>query len=1006
MPLHNSHGRSSARPAAPLKPRSAVAFAAGLVWGKQRGLSDGQVYPLECHLLDTAAAAALLVTDFLTNSQRQVLADTGLSQRDASTLAGILAAWHDIGKTVPGFQVMNESSFSALTGGPVVDVPPPARVTHANAGFAHLVDRFVEDGTYAANRRTAFRLAQVVGGHHGVFPDAEAMTAHGLGSAVWGPRLEGVVPSERGRWKATRTAILDRVERVLVGDRWSAAGLSKLPVPAAALLTGLVVTADWLMSQVWVIEAALDWLPDDPAAMDENVLAGHYAQAHGRARLALDESGLAGPLLQRRPFSVHFPGFAPRGPQVTAAETLPDLVTGPGIVVVMAPPGDGKTEAALHGASVFGEKSGATGVFMVLPTMATTDAMYTRVRDFMATAFTEPTRLSLMHSLASLNEEYVATERRGVGAPPAPDGEAPAQEIATDCDAGEGGGLAEVTAWMRGSKRTVLAPNSVSTIDQLLTLAIRGRWQPLRLLGITRKVVVVDEAHAYDAYMQALLRRALTWLAASGVPVILLSATLSGRLARSLVDAYMAGVGAPPLTEDQVPPYPGWVHFDAGTRAVNSGPVPVTNRSTTVRLRLCPYDGAGKYDTSGLVDAVITAVGPVTRGEADGNILVVCNTVGEAVAVYDALVEITRTHGSTEVRLMHARFPVKDRVRQAREVNRLYGKQSRTAADGEGAARPRRSILVATQIVEQSLDLDMDHVVSDLTTIAMLLQRAGRGHRHLTYRPTPDTDPAPVERPPLFGEPTLTVLVPTSADGETVADRDARPYDQVLLERTARVLRAHREAHPVGIRVPEDVQNLVDAVFGDEFTADLDDPQLKDVARNAHVRESKQQTAANLATIPPPAGVENLYSLTSSEDADGNFARFSARYELNTVTVLPVWEDGRGVWLDRAHTIPLPAAGKPSRAHVRLVVEHSITVPAPNAGKATGKGWDAAVRAEQERLRPPSWADHTQLSGIYLVRFEPLIALHGSRAEISNKVAFFLDEERGLTTIYNQAGAQ
>ncbi|MEV4351696.1 CRISPR-associated endonuclease Cas3'' [Actinoplanes sp. NPDC049596] len=947
----------------------------GLVWGKERGLPDGRVYPLECHLIDVGVAAEVVVTDVFTAGQRRTVARSGVPADEVARVAALLGSWHDVGKATPGFQSLRAGRFAALTGQSAGDVPPQVGVAHADAGFAYVWQR--ASGGAELNRRVV-RAAQTVGGHHGVYPAADrSLILNGFGDAVWLPRLEGVDPVLAGRWGLTRDLILSRVEQVLFGDHMpSAAGLS---VEAAALLTGAVVVADWLMSQVDVIAETLPFVPGDPVALTVEALRRHAKDARGRAERALAASGLPGALFRRRPFSVQFPGFAPRGPQIAAAQDLPALATGAGIFVVMAPTGDGKTEAALHAASVLAEKSGSTGVFLALPTMATTNAMYSRVREFVQTGFTGPTRLSLMHGLASLNDEYLNTERPTVSDESEPD-------VASSCD---GSGLAEITGWMRGSNRPILAPNSVGTIDQLLAMALRSKWQPLRLLGVTRKVVVVDEAHAYDAYMQSLLRRVLTWLASCGVPVVLLSATLSARLAESLVLAYRAGVPGLPSAQalGVQAEYPGWVHLDAVTGHASAGAVPTTARAATVRVRMAAYDGGTWARPSGLPAAVLAEVGAVALGDADGNVLVVCNTVHDAVAVYDALIDLA-AESRTDVRLMHARFPVKDRNRHAREVTDQYGKHARTADDNGQVRRPTRSILVATQVVEQSLDIDMDLIVSDLAPSALLIQRAGRGHRHHTYRPTLKGAEQPVIRPAGFTTPTMAVLVPT-ADGGTLADRDERPYDQSLLAKTYDVLTQHLAGQP-GIRVPEDVQTLVDAVYDSSFTSDDEARRTWETA--AAVRDGRKTAAADLVAIPAPAAVQDLHELTSVTSAEDLLGRVSARYDLNTVTILPTWADAGGRrWLDRDYTLPLPAAGslpdgRHSREQLRTIIEHTIRVPAAR--------WVEQVRDRQDTDRPTSWQTQTLLGDVHVISFQT--AGDESLAYVNDTTILLLSGERGL----------
>ena len=909
----------------------ATPFECGLLWGKSRGLRAA--YPLELHLLDAAAAARVIVTTVCSANQRQALTDgTGLSEARAVTLAALLAGWHDLGKATPTFQSLRPDLHARLTGTPSGTVHPADRVSHALAGYGHLVGRAAHDGSFTgtAVEESAHTLAQIVGGHHGEFPGPQAFDATGRLAASWDRKLGGVDGAMQQRWASTRESVIERVETVLCGGPFHAGLVPRVSPTAASLLTGIVITADWLMSQTEVIEPVLPLLPAKGEPLTQESLVTHHARAVARARQAVAQAGLTGAALATVPFAAQFPGYTARGAQVTASVDLPPLVRGPGIFVVMAPTGDGKTEAALHAASVMGEAAGSSGVLLALPTMATTDAMYARARTFARTGFAGPTRLSLLHSMASLNDEYVGTR---VAAP-----NSITEDVSISTDEGAGcGGAADVTEWLAGSKKGMLAPNTVCTIDQVLAMAVKGKWQPLRLLGVSRKVVVVDEAHAYDAYMQALLRRALTWLAASGVPVVLLSATLSETLARSLVEAYTNGLPPDVRSKVQIPgvSYPGWVHVDATTGAATSGVVPATGREATLQVDLRAYDAGPRFDPSGLVATIEDAVRDIVTGAADGNVLVVCNTVREAVAAFDAVDALAEAHTigggeRTPVRLMHSRFPAGERTAQAELVNILYGKDSRTDT-GSGAPRPVRSVLIGTQVVEQSLDLDMDWVISDLAPAAMLIQRAGRGHRHLMYKPSPDSALIPAARPAQLTAPTLTVLVPVDADAGPVAvtgvlaDRQRAPYDQVLLHRTRDGLLPFTGT---GLDVPGDVQGLIDAVYASDFTQELSDVALSDCVVETMVDTQRRTNAAALAAIPAPGKLIGLEELTSSEDADEVLGRFHTRYDMNTVSVLPVWQSGQSLFLDADCTVPVPVPGvrRLPRSQIRSVIERSIAV--------------------------------------------------------------------------------
>src|SRR5690606_25020 len=181
-----------------------------------------------------------------------------------------------------------------------------------------------------------------------------------------------------------------------------------------------------------------------------------------------------------------------------------------------------------------GEAAGMPGYFFGLPTMATSDQMLRRVDEFRSRRGEGADSLTLLHSMAWLNAAYTGEgEESGV--------------LTSDPMAAR---------WLMGSKRGLLANLAVGTIDQARLAALRGRHNVLRMLGLSGKVLIADEVHAYDAFMQGLLKRLLEWLGALRVPVVLLSATLPAGVGRRLAEAYLVGAG---IRDPQVPQvvYPG-----------------------------------------------------------------------------------------------------------------------------------------------------------------------------------------------------------------------------------------------------------------------------------------------------------------------------------------------------------------------------------------------------------------------------------------------------------------
>lgn len=523
-------------------------------------------------------------------------------------------------------------------------------------------------------------------------------------------------------------------------------------------------------------------------------------------------------------------GFAPNSLQRSLLSGLPRCAepAAPGLVIIMSDTGSGKTEAGLWASRWLG--GDRAGVHVALPTMATTDPLYTRVDRLAKNALAASSPVTVAHSQANWNRARVLAHD---------------DEIDT-----------AAPVWLYGRGRSVLAGVTVSTIDQVLMSVLRVRHNVLRLGGLTRKALVVDECHAYDPYMQTLLRRALAWWGAMRTPVVLMSATLPAAVATSLAAAYLSG-SAPQLPAPEVlPPYPGWLYVNGETGVATVSEPIVSGRPRTLEVNLVPLAGLSRSRTVGKAPAADRARADLVAGlfqETTGRlcVLTVCNTV--ASAQHTARVLAEALDDDVKIFLIHARYRVGDRRRRTDSVEVAFGKKR--------DKRPRRAVLVTTQLCEASLDLSLDHVVTDLAPMAQIIQRAGRGRRH-------DTG-CDVRVP-------VTVLVPQDLVGGYDDGRWRRIYSPALIRLTRELLAVHGS-----ISVPGEVQSLVDKVCAGW---DVDVPDM-DVAH--HLRgEQRMADAALPVVIPHPHELTDLFDLTDVPVPD---AQAATRYNLDSVTVLPVW---------------------------------------------------------------------------------------------------------------------
>lgn len=312
----------------------------------------------------------------------------------------------------------------------------------------------------------------------------------------------------------------------------------------------------------------------------------------------------------------------------------------------------------------------------------------------------------------------------------------------------------------------------------------------------------------------------------------------------------------------------------------------------------------------------------------------VCNTVADAQELATSLVPWAGTH-DIELICLHARFRQADRLRLTQEVLAKFG-------PGE-QDRPRKAVLVATQIIEQSLDVDFDIVLSCLAPVAALLQRAGRGHRHVRS-----------SRPGDLDEPVLEVLVPVGSDrGMSVPRAWGFIYPAVYLHRTwEKALALGKITEWV---LPDDVQELVNDVYGGLADAELDPALL------AQLDKEWLDTLANPdARIPGPDALACLADLTAPFDDE---LLLETRLGLSTCQVVCAWSHASGPCLDQEGTIPMPRGGSLEATSVAL----AASIPLNREAGAT-----RAIRAAS--VAPDSWDDDPWLAGAAVLVLDPTTA--------------------------------
>lgn len=684
--------------------------------------------PLWLHLLDTAATIERLATTWALPSLEASARDQLTTSPDPITDLVALARWigvlHDIGKLTPAFAskvpALDDRMREAGLTHEHLDEIDRRRLPHGLAGQNSLI-AVLEGIGWSSEQQldSAYSLASVVGAHHGIPPQE-------IGSALLAAR-----PDLYGdySWQAAReelfTFVTERTASPEQLARWSTVTWKQ---PFLVLLSGLVITADWLASNT-------DYFPllaqDDLGIplLDPVAHSRRAARAWDRIEVPLpwlpQDTGASAHALLTRRFSLPA-GAQPRPLQEQALHAARSMDV-PGLLILEDSTGSGKTEAALLAAESLAARSGRSGILFALPTQATTDAMFTRqlawlthiASDYDSGHSPDYYNVQLVHGRSRLNQQarrlrhegrLVHDSLLGTLASPTEDSSVRTPSCVYGEPDGELTPPAFIAPWFSGRKRTMLADFVTTTVDHVLLAALRSPHLALRHLGLARKVVIIDEVHSYSTYMNVYLDRALTWLASYRVPVILLSATLSNQRTRELISAYRRGLGDTAGTASINAPFPCVI--TAGHEDVTVAPCEA-GRSAVVRFDRLSHD-----------DALLPLL---TTKLADGGCaLIIRNTVKRAQQTYEEL----RAVFGDDVTLNHARFTIADRQAKDDDLLRRFGPPR------DATGRPHRAVVVATQVAEQSLDIDFDLLVTDLAPIDLLLQRAGRLHRHERPRPS------------------------------------------------------------------------------------------------------------------------------------------------------------------------------------------------------------------------------------------------------------------------------
>lgn len=958
------------------------------LWAKSRsGEHEPSFHPLLFHLLDVAAVTEAIWDRVLSVAAKcAIAAELGLGTdvEAARRWVIFLAGAHDIGKASPAFQYMpnkapDEAQRALQKQLGAADLPNtlnPNKTRHGPISTLILRDVLArKEEMYGWCQQDAEIIATAIGGHHGIFPSSALLcnetTEYGRG--------------QQGAWDSVQRDLLEMLAGLLGGVPERAPQV--VTTAAAMTVAGLVSVADWIGSDESRFQYA-DRREDGLPTLSPEPYHAHAKKCAATAITQLHWRLPAESAVASREFREIVGGKFDPNPTQQAAIDRAAATHAPGLTIIESPMGEGKTEAALYLMEHAARALGATGCYVALPTQATSNQMFARVVAYLRGRFpasADAVNVQLLHGHADLSALF-ALLRKAAETDAATDDVNPATDAERDAEATNANVVA--AEWFTYRKRGLLAPFGVGTVDQGLLAVLQTRHVFVRLFGLAHKCVIIDEVHAYDTYMTTLLGRLLMWLGALGCPVVLLSATLPNARREDLLRAYAEGTGhsLPESVPLPTAPYPrlSWVEDGLPVAAPISG---VSPRSTK-RVRVVWVDGTVPEE-----DDADYPLGELLKKKlaSGGCAAVICNTVARAQAVYRALQrcfpdsELARdkdkdgdiSDGHPVLDLLHSRYRFIERQQREQRTLLRFGKPGDTVEvtrDGATAAqivnRPYRAVLVATQIIEQSLDLDFDLMVTDIAPADLVLQRLGRLHRHdRPPRPTGD-------------DCTLYLCAPISisADGvPTFEEHFDLVYDAHVLLRSWLTLHDRTE-----LFIPGDVEGIIENVYGPQECSviypdalrtrwqetlaekEKDDAAEADEARDRHLK--RPDFGGELWQIVPALGME--------EDAPDLHKRFQALTRLSdeSVSVVLLYPHECDVLLD----------GKPpSMKRVREILRRALTVSTRRAV--------TIIREEGEQ--PAAWKKSRFLRHHYCVRLDA----DGTYGRGENRLHY--DKTEGLTVI-------
>ncbi len=711
-------------------------------WGKSA--NDKEPYPLYAHIIDVASVAELLLRNSIKKFFTSFFSPKLEEEKIINNIC-FLAGLHDIGKATPQFQSKNTSHKILLEKLGMDFTNTPEYKSHA-LDSALILSAWDKHKNKIETIMT--EISKYLAMHHGTIFKKNSLRKNikKIGGKQWQEQQFGLIDELQKTYQAESIIDLEVME------------------PAFYLIfTGLVTYCDWI--------ASIDkyFYCSQPSSDFEK----YRYDSLEKAKIALKETGLSHTSsLVSLEFTEYFKNINIKKPRNLQQEII-DLALGekPSLTIIEAPTGEGKTEAAFYLAARQQSIQSNRGIYVAMPTMATSNAIYGRLLSFLKEAHNAEkgsANIMLVHSHSFLNDtmnKLIENYRN--------------REKDNDDNIS-----AQAPEWFLPSKRSLLAPYGAGTVDQTFLSVLNVKHFFLRLFGLAGKTVIFDEVHAYDTYMAEIHIQLLKWLKAMNSNVIILSATLPANIKKRFLQAWDCESNNP----GEIYPL---VSHAAGNNLIE-------HTFQTREIKDCQKDMKGNYIKSINInilkrnsrdDEIILKLTEEAQKGCDTAYIV--NTVGRCQCIYEEIEKSQKKNGGNyELHIFHSRYTFGDRKRIEENVLKRFGKDKNGKTSG--------AIIIATQVIEQSLDLDFDVMFTDLAPIDLLIQRAGRLWRH---------DNA--ERPKDCTNPVLHIVMPEEDEnGLPKTKKLSSIYEEIIIYRTYLLLKDCEKWC-----FPEDYRKLVEGVY-------------------------------------------------------------------------------------------------------------------------------------------------------------------------------------------------